>query len=329
MRNIQPKGICIMKKVISFLSLFFCLSSFAHAQESKLDLAPKTQGIPTENMVAGSTKNSCTLTNTWKPYFARVSTLQPRTSTFFQTNVGIGFLYFSGIRGNLQPGGAEWQSYLKNDTPIQGSLNYNKTPLYEAVFGYQANNWMSVGLSFQAQTDVSIYSNWQLSQTNIPGVGSLTPRSKLESEVNLYGIAAKVYFNLPYSLIVKMMAFNPYLAVGVGPCWQTWKNIAINNISGQGPLSNTNAEYASLFLNQKISANCMFIADLGVKAQWMIKKFSFTVTKGIKFNIWGQARSIGKNNDQDYVASQVFANNPPRIKTVYQFAPYLGLQWNY
>ena len=315
-----------MKKVIYFLSLFFCLGTLAHAAEPTLDLAPPTHNLPSESLVAGSnSNNNCTLRNTWKPYWVKSASLQPPTSTFVQSNVGIGFLYFSGLRGNLQAGDpGQAAVFLKNDTPIQGSLNYNKTPLYEFLFGYQANNWLSFALSYQAQTDVSIYSNWQ----QVQALGGLfNSTTKFTSQLNLYGLTAKVYFSLPYSLMFKMMAFNPYIAVGVGPAWQTWRDFSIAEFSGQG--RNATNVYITSPGVQKISANCMFVSDFGIKAQWMVKKFSFTVVKGFKFNIWGQARSMGKQSQQQFVSQRYCLSNPIRIKTVYSFAPYLGLQWNY
>ena len=52
------------------------------------------------------------------------------------------------------------------------------------------------------------------------------------SNLSLDALMAKLYFELPYSLIFKKLATSPYLAVGVGPGWQTWSRVTINYMEG-------------------------------------------------------------------------------------------------
>jgi hypothetical protein len=223
-------------KIISLFSFFALLVSSAliNADDMKLAVAPVDQS----HVIAGSQSNNkdnkdsskSQMRNTWTPYFYCMSALQPKTQTFVQVNVGTGFLYFAGIRGNLQPGGPSNQTFAKTDTPLQRRLNYNKTPLYEAIFGYQFNNWFKAAISFQAQSDVTVSSAWQVSDRQ--GAASAIVRRQLNSDVTLYGLAAKVYFNFPYALVWKMMSFDPFIALGVGPSWQTWTRNQLLEVVG-------------------------------------------------------------------------------------------------
>jgi hypothetical protein len=315
-------------KIISLFSFFALLVSSAliNADDMKLAVAPVDQN----HVIAGSQGNNkdnkdsskSQMRNTWTPYFYCMSALQPKTQTFVQVNVGTGFLYFSGVRGNLQPQGVNYTTYTKTSTPLQRRFNYNRTPLYEAIFGYQFNNWFKAAVSFQAQSDVTVSSDWQLCQgTSADNFA----RRQLTSDVTLYGIAAKVYFNFPYALVWKMMSFDPFIGLAIGPSWQTWtRNQVVEQVG-----SNTITEQNIFNYSQKISANALFMTDIGINSTWVIKKTSFTLVKGMKFNIWGQARSIGKQREQQFIGSRESLSNPLRIKTVYQFAPYLGLQWNF
>lgn len=312
-------------KLISLVSFFalICSTAFANADETKLELAPTSP-----QLVAANNSNNSQMRNTWTPYFYCMSALQPRTQTFVQVNIGTGFLYFSGVKGNLQPGGIANQSYLKTATPLQRRLNYNRTPLYEAIFGYQFNNWFKAAISFQAQGDITVSSDWQITQRT--AAGTLLSRKKFMADVTLYGLTAKAYFNFPYALVWKMMSFNPYLAFAVGPGWQTWKRVMTLEDVGTGVPTQAPTNISStVWLHQKISANAVFMTDIGVSSTWLVKQTSFTLVKGMKFNIWGQARSMGKESQQQFVAEREYLSNPVRIKTVYQFAPYLGLQWNF
>lgn len=65
--------------------------------------------------------------------------------------------------------------------------------------------------------------------------------------------------------------------------------------------------------------------DKGFRIQSAYPNSSFSVLVGAKYNQWGQARSMGKMSQQG-THKQVL-DQPVRIKTVYQFAPYVGVQW--
>jgi len=80
-------------------------------------------------------------------------------------------------------------------------------------------------------------------------------------------------------------------------------------------------------LHQKISTNAVWMVDTGFRIQSAYPSSHFSVLLGCKYNQWGQATSIGKMSQQG--AHKVALVQPVIIKTVYQFAPYLGVQWNF
>ena len=65
--------------------------------------------------------------------------------------------------------------------------------------------------------------------------------------------------------------------------------------------------------------------DIGMRIQSAYPNSKFSLIIGTKYNQWGQARSIGKMTQQG--AHKIALGHPLIIKTVYQFAPYLGVQW--
>jgi len=129
-------------------------------------------------------------------------------------------------------------------------------------------------------------------------------------------------------MIVKSLSIAPHLAVGVGPGWQSWTNIKMNYISATDSLqTGFNSNGGPLFLSQKISANAVWMIDLGFRAQSVYPNGQFSALVGCKYNQWGQARSIGKLTQQG--AWNQGLRQPIRAKSLYSFVPYLGFQWNF
>ncbi len=255
----------------------------------------------------------------WNPHFVPSKYIQPSRSPFFQFNVGVGFLYFSDITSNL--GGAPtaaFQTPLPNydDVPFRGKLAYNRTPLYEALIGYRLWPWFKFALSYQHQGGVTV-NTMPLTPSNGPG-----GRSVFSAQVNLDAIMAKIYFELPQALVIRNLATSPYLAVGIGPGWQTWSSVLVQNIDVAGIYRNR-----QLWLNDKTSANATWMVDVGFRFQDAIRRQRFSAVLGCKYNQWGQARNIGGIEDQGQYSRGLA--HPFRIKTVFSFAPYLGVQWNF
>ncbi len=252
---------------------------------------------------------------------------QSSKSVFFQTNIGVGFLYFSGLRGNLmgRPVGNFLFVGAFRDAPLKGHLSYNRSPLFEFMLGYRLNSWLKLALSYQHQSGMVIQSK-VLSAFPDSAV-SLTSVFQFSSNLSLDGLLAKVYLELPYAMIWKNLSVNPYLAAGVGPGWQSWSQIQVESMFGTSGLDPNGFSGNILPLRQKISANAVWMIDMGLQIQRASPANPFSLVMGCKYNQWGQARSIGKMSQQG--THKLALNHPLRIKTVYQFAPYLGVQWNF
>ncbi|MCH9632662.1 MAG: hypothetical protein S4CHLAM6_10000 [Chlamydiae bacterium] len=259
--------------------------------------------------------------NTWCPYFMQLKYAEPVSTSFFRLNVGVGFLYFAGIRGNLEtvlntliPG--------KTDEPLSGRLTYNRTPLFEAVVGRDIYRWLKIGLAYQHQGGIIVQTKPQVSQFVFDD-GGLPVTFK--SDVSLDAVMAKFYLMAPHVLVWKNLYTEPYLGLGVGPGWQTWASIETLGIQQ--------------LLRPKISANCVFTVDLGFKLRKAVPLYALSFTVGCKYNQWGQARSMGKlenqyvlrvdSADPNFRLQRIGLSNPLRIKTVYQFAPYVGVVLNF
>lgn len=260
------------------------------------------------NNNGSSSKNMNRDPNTWKPFYLKLKDTEP-LSCFYQQTVGIGFLYFSGIKGNLNPvvdlNGTGAQ---KTTRQWQGRFGYNRTPVTEFIIGKDIWHWLKIALSYTQQSGITIQTKPQQIANNITA-------SQLISQVRLDATLFRVYFMFPYTLVWKNYYYEPYLSVGVGPSWQTWSDtrapgIFFNNI------------------RMKVSANCAYTVDLGAKLRRAMPTYVMSFTLGCKYTQWGQARQMGKPSQQ-FRAANTGLLSPVRIITVYQFAPYIGVQFNF
>lgn len=289
---------------------------------SKKSFPDSEKKVPEKDLTAQASKSkgSSNIENSWKPYWKHNCYFQQTPLYFNSVSLGIGFLRFSGQKGgaavNLQT------TVLKTNVPHwQGGTGYNRTPLVDATVGWNPLSWMGIAMAYVGQHNV-IFQRffWDTTTDNGMSIGVF------RANVDLNALAAKAYFYLPYSMIWKTVAYSPYLVFGVGPAWQTWSPF-YNNLDSTTALN---------FWRQKVSANCFFMTDIGFQMRSLIPDINFSVVTGVKFNIWGQARNMGQYNQQAYrTSSSTPANNPDHmlqpwsIKTVYQFAPYIGFMWTY
>jgi len=260
--------------------------------------------------------------NVWLPYFASTNSFQCPKGYWSQFNVGLGLLYFSGIKGNLmgRPVLNFTPATEERNSPYKGRLSYNPTPLFEYLIGYRFNPWLKLALSYQHQGGVVIQT--KALQTFPLAAANTTTVNQFVSNLSLDALLAKVYFELPFAMIWKSLSTTPYLAVGIGPGWQSWTRIRTNHFD-----RNENFLNHVIPLRGKVSANAVWMADAGFRIQTAYPKSSFSVLLGCKYNQWGQARSMGKMSQRG--SYKIALGNPMRIKTVYQFAPYFGIQWNF
>ncbi len=259
--------------------------------------------------------------NTWKPYVVPIGYLQKKKAVIAQMNIGIGFLYFNRVQGNLTPI-VNYAPLLSRDVPIKGRLTYNRTPLFDYLLGYRFNNWLKAALSYQHQGNVTVQT--KVLRTLNDGTGFFQEAyTQLSSDLTLDALMAKCYFELPKGLVWKNYVYSPYFAVGLGPAWQTWKKAVINHpVTILGIFTSFETT-----LRQKTSASAAFMFDFGCRIQTPYINTGFSAVFGLKFNSWGQARNLGRYKNQ--VVPRNGLIHPFTIKTVYQWAPYAGVQWSF
>lgn len=261
------------------------------------------------------------------PYAIDSVLVQSQRSLFYAYNIGVGFLYFRDVRGNIPIRfGAGF--YSLSGHKMQGSFTYNRTPLMEFIWGINLFSFLKVGVSYQHQSGVIIRSALQYN-TDFYVSPSPTDRRRgyFTSNFEVDAIMLKVYVLSPFSIVWLRQAFTSYLGFGGGCGWQTWANPTVINIQGNG---NSDLTSDVISLRQKISANGVFIVDPGVRITSLVPELNMTFSMGCKFNYWGQARSMGKYSQ---AASTRWGApsllQPIAFKNVYSFAPYLGVQWQF
>ncbi len=259
--------------------------------------------------------------NTWKPYVIPIGLTQKKKTVIAQLNIGVGFLYFNRIRGNLSPI-VGYSPRVSRDVPIKGKLTYNRTPLFDYLLGYRLKNWLKVALSYQHQGNVTVQTK-VLHNLNDGPTAFGSAYTQLSADLTLDAIMAKCYLESPKAIVWKNYVYSPYFAVGLGPAWQTWKRVAINQPLTDSTIFNS----FETLLRQKTSASVAFMFDFGCRMQTPYINTGFSVVYGLKFNTWGQARNLGKFNNQLNPRNGLI--HPFAIKTVYQWAPYAGVQWNF
>ncbi len=258
----------------------------------------------------------------WTPHFRSINFIEESRAPFFQFNVGLGFLYFSGISANL--GGSPITSFAPpqgpapdfSTVPFEGKLNYTHTPIYEAILGYKLFPWFKLGMSYQHQGNVFVAT--EALQSGLSTLG----KANFQSTLSLDALMAKVYFETPTAMLIKHLATTLYIGAGCGAGWQSYSDVRVQYLDTVGTFRNR-----YLALNNKVSANVVWMADIGFRMQDSIRNQKFSVVLGCKFNDWGQARNIGGANDQDQ--SKLGLAKPFKIKMVYSFSPYLGAQWSF
>lgn len=318
----------MFKKVFKFALFLAALCSFnpnMFALEENSDYSFITQSSDRRN---GNISNSeYPMLNTWWPQACKSRIIWDSQKFFFTNTVGIGFLYFSGKKGG--PFFNDSSTTIRtpnNNTFGKFTISYNKTCLYEGSVNWKVVNFLTAGLMYTSQSNVRL-KTIMLTRRPTNSVGPINFFT-FSSAINLNAIGLKVGLYFPISTVLYSVGATPYLNLSVGPCWQTWSDITLYN----------EAEKAAFNYRQKVSANCFFSTDLGYKFQSLQRNSmnAFCIVAGCKFNIWGQARSMGKKGQQLWRGgvnsgpigtnqSHFFLLFPPHIRTVYQFAPYIGV----
>lgn len=265
-------------------------------------------------------------TNVWHAFFAKNRLLEQNPALVSQVNIGPSFFYFSGIKGNIFPIPFNVYRTSNNATqtaPIKGNFTSPRFPIIEYMTGYQIFPWLSTLLSYQYLNPTPIHTQ------NIPTLGIRRTSLQEISILSYFSINAlmfKVHFELPYSLILKNIASTPYLAVGVGPSWQSWTSTQLVRKDVSSPTA-TPAKLTLLPIKNKNMANVSWLLDAGIKLKNATPNFLFSIFLGCKYNQWGQVRNIGEASQQDNFGKGLY--RPLRAKIMYSFTPYIAMQWNF
>lgn len=255
------------------------------------------------------------------PFMTWVGNIQPKSDIFTQLNVGCGMLYFDKVRGSF--GGAPAAVYANTGaSTFKHKINKNRSPLFEYLIGYRPNNWLKLALSYQNQTALYISTSTLNGFNPIQGISN--PYNQFNSHLELNALMAKVYIEVPYSLVMKGWAASVYIAPSIGASWQSWSDINLYQTAQAGGAFrafNTN-------LNQQITSNVAWMIDAGVRVKNACDFSPFSIVKGCKFIGWGQVRNLGDITAQNNGQRAGFFK-PLRIRTMYSVAPYIGFQWSF
>ena len=255
------------------------------------------------------------------PYWAPLGALETKGSVFFQPSVGLGLLYFHQVRGNLCQEPNTFVAGLSESMPsipYKRNLSYNKTLVKDILVGYRFFDWFKLGLSYQNQNGIFLYSQPLPYMDNVGGERG-TAHMQLATYLSLNSVMAKAIFEIPHALIYRRVAFAPFGALAIGPSWQTWYLSRNQSNSSNDGYMNTNVP--------QFVANLSLMLDKGVRFQPAVVNPSFSGYLGFKFMLWGQARNLYQLQKQGPSKSAIF--KPFNIKTIYSFIPYLGFQWNF
>ncbi|MCH9633692.1 MAG: hypothetical protein S4CHLAM7_04240 [Chlamydiae bacterium] len=270
--------------------------------------------------------------NSWTPYVTWIGNVQDSTlKNFSIATYGVGFLYASKTRGNLTM--TPKASTAQNDNSVTlaqgvGNVSYNRTPIYEIMYGMKLYTWLSVMFSIQNQNSINVQTDYVYGGGN-PSQGFSANGSvgyQYRGQLGLNSLMFKVFFELPWVLVWKNMMFALYMDAGVGPGWQSWTdNRVYMQWYSTGAASTRNTFVNTL--SQKISASCVYQVDFGLRVKPAVLSADMSFVAGCKYNGWGQQKSIGKISQQGSWNQGLL--QPISAQVLYSFAPYVGVNINY
>lgn len=236
----------------------------------------------------------------------------------FAFNVGAGFLYFHKIRGNLTPSPkALFPSFTGATFKDIEGFSYNKSPLFEAMLALKIQDYLKLGLSFQTQGAVSIES-WTNS-----AFGTDPVWAQFRANLQLYSLSFKPYVTLPKPIRMGRTSLSPYLSMGVGPCWQSWTDAQVYEMS----INNGSYTSNTISLRQKACASAFWTVDLGFAFNPNRESSDLSICFGCKYLNWGPTRNLGELDQQG--SSKVVPFKPIEVKNIYSISPYIGIQFNF
>ncbi len=126
-----------------FLSILIIVSQNVYAHEPFLE-APAVAAYSLNSKKHTSRSGNYEGVNSWKPYFTHISNVQNDDDrTFVQATAGIGFIYFSHVKGDTSLNPSPAQSITTGtNTKKVGGFSYNRTPIYDLMIGYRIADWI-------------------------------------------------------------------------------------------------------------------------------------------------------------------------------------------
>lgn len=242
--------------------------------------------------------------------------MQPQKSVFFETDVGMGFLTFAGLSANLYPSNYTLNSAVTilNDYSIQRGLSYNQVPLYEFTMGKRFTSWFNFGLSYIYQGGMAIQSKSQETTFLF---------SQFFSNLSINSFQGKFMFEMSPPIPMGALYVTPYLGLAGGVAWQSWTQtyLSLTEYSTSIPFA------YNLYFKPTYVASATGMADLGLRTQIVSPYYPISFKLGCKFNYWGQVRNVGSMTKQG--RPKIGLTQPFRVKALYQWTPYLSVQWNF
>lgn len=315
--------------LFSALVSFYSVSLAGMANQPFLD-APAVAAYSHHSKKKAKKNGQYEGVDSWTPYFTNVCNVQnDENRTFALSTVGVGFIYFSKVKGDLSLTPAPARSVTANTvTKKVGGFSYNRTPVYDLIVGYRVLDWLQIGGAIQAQNNISFQSRFAPSfvPNNVRRQSTATlPKTQFRANIDLNSVYLKAMFEIPWVMILKSWMYALYGNVGVGAAWQSW-----TDVRQYVQYTNTTTQLQATFvntLNQKYGANVFWQIDAGIRAKSAALNATVSFVIGCKFNSWGKIPNIGSLNQQ---GSWNFGfKKPYSARLLYSFAPYIGLQWNF
>ncbi len=236
---------------------------------------------------------------------------------YLSINVGPGFLFFKGPKGNLSPTPiAFFSDYQGVDFKNVRQFNNNTTPLFEVMASFRVHPLLQCGISFYTQSGIHAESATSSSTNSLDAPAW----AQFRSDLQLQALTFKLNLQPPKSLVIGSLALNSYLGLGLGPCWQSWTN----NQVYESVLINQVATSSLMVLNNKINSNLLWTADLGFSFQPATQKATCKVCIGCRYVDWGSMPSIGLMKQQSI---KVAPFKPVQAQKVFSWTPYIGVQF--
>lgn len=282
------------------------------------------------------------------------------SSMFCEVETGLGFLYFSGVKGILNPRPQNVYQDIAgtNSTtgihsfPIRGRFQYNRTPIVTVDFGWKLANWIRFSVTMQAQQNIHVRTKptqvANLRTGAAAGEAASLTQVNFDSFLNLYSIGGKLLFQWTDMVSFSTWSMSLYVGGSCAAAWQEWtapKSVQLyfNNVDA---VCNTLTS-ANISFKDQTFANFSYTGDSGLtfKPTDSFAKLSFKM--GCKFIGWGAVRGIGAARNQKDIqrvaSSATDAGNvsfpgpavypsifkPIRVRTIYSWAPYIGFNWEF